>query len=333
MFKLTWPRAFVLMLFLAASVATFLWARDLGLQRQAAQERRAANLPRAFRLPPMGAGAATLLGHTRAEVRATLGTPVEMLPEADHFDVGVSLRFFYERDRASALIVRVEGARLNEAALRRWLGIGPGALQTLGDRRLRAGWLTEDGPDSFSLTIEPEWPEVKEALGDEPPTRRRAGATRDTPFAGQSPVRASKGIVRLAGELVRTFPAVPDVLRARCVERSRDGMTELACRDAVDALVDYQLADDGTWATLTILGPRGTDEKETCRGWLERHVPDAVAVGQRQRDDELQVYFARGPTRYLVSFLTLPRPGAGASCSLMACLEDDKGNGRDCRPR
>ena len=105
MFKLTWPRAFVLMLFLAASVATFLWARDLGLQRQAAQERRAANLPRAFRLPPMGAGAATLLGHTRAEVRATLGTPVEMLPEADHFDVGVT----FDGDADRALLVDGRG--------------------------------------------------------------------------------------------------------------------------------------------------------------------------------------------------------------------------------
>lgn len=330
MFKLTWPRAFVLVLLIAASVVAFLRARELGLKHEAAAQKRAASAPRAFRLPSNAAGATSLLGGAREAVRTRFGAPVEMLTNADHFDVGVSLRFFYEDDRATALIVSVERARFNEAALRKWLGIGPGAIQMVGGRRLRAGWLPQDGPDAFSVALEPDAPASQATAAEGVYGPRRRTDAQEVPRPDRSP--PARGLVRLAGELIRAFPVVPDALRSRCSARRSGTVTELACAKGVDALVDYQLADDGTWSTLTILGPRGTDEKEACVGWLQRHLPDAVPVAQRQQNDELRVYFTRGPTRYLVSFLTLPRPGAGASCSLMACLEDGRGHATACRP-
>lgn len=139
------------------------------------------------------------------------------------------------------------------------------------------------------------------------------------------------GLVRLAAELLREFPNLPDELRRRCDVRDRGAAVDIACRDGVDALVDYELAKDGTWATLAILGPHQTNDRMACRDWLVRNAPGAKPFGTRQKNDELQMYFVRGKTRFVASFLTLPRHDSGVLCSVMACIEDGKGNGSACR--
>lgn len=241
MFKLTGPRAVVLILFVVASVAFFLWARQQG-------EAKSSRAP---------------TGTSRTAQRPKPAVAPTLEPD----DVG-------------------------------------------------------DFDDSEPAD-DPQ-PEPARATPSED-DQRRPKATRK-----KAPERAS-GLVRLAAELLREFPALPDELKGRCDKRDRGHVVDFACRDGVDALVDYQLAKDGTWATLTILGPHQTNDRAACREWLVRNAPGAKPFGSRQRNDELQMYFVRGDTRFMASFLTLPRHNSGALCSVMACLEDGKGNGAECR--
>lgn len=245
MSKLTWPRAVVLVLFIIASTAFFLWARQQG------------------------------------EAKASrVSTPVSLKKRAST-----------QRPQSHQLL-SVDGD-----------GDGDGDF------------------DDAEPVADPQLDPLPSPTADVTPRPRAKPKMRER----------TSGLVRLAAELLREFPQVPDELKARCASSDRGGVVDLACQDGVDALVDYQLAKNGTWKTLTILGPQGTNNRAACRDWLVRNAPGAKPFGTRQRNDELQMYFVRGDTRFMASFLTMPRRDSGALCSVMACLEDGKGNGAACR--
>ena len=322
--KLTWSRAFVLVAFIALSAALFLWAREQGQRREPAARLRAAQEePRpALLLPRRGAGAASLLGKSRTEVRAALGEPSEVVGPVDVFELGVPLRFRFEGDRAKALLVTVKDRPQHDVAVRRWLGLGAGSQVELGALSLAVGSLPGE-PETLEVSV------VETRRAEAPKVPRRAESGAEKPVGG---TKAGSRIVRLAAELLRSFPAIPNALVERCAATERGPVRDVTCADGVDAPVDYTAAKDGSWATLTLLGPPGTDGKAACRQWLLDNVPGARADGRRQQDDELQEYYLRDGTRYLLSYLTLVHAGAGARCSIMACREDGKGHGTACRP-
>lgn len=260
--------------------------------------RKADEVTELLMLPSKPLDASMVLGRSRSEVRALLGTPDSEGPSSDVFDVPPRITVRYVDGRAVSLGIygRHAGQHLRQA--RKWLKLPTEGVITLGDRRYRAF-----SSEPNEVLVEEIPPEVEARIVTTTERRRKWSSL----------------------ELLRSFPKIPSEFASECSTESA-GAGALFCLSNADARLLYDLDGDRNARVVTVLDPPGANSSlDECRGFLKDAFPGAQLVAVVDEPGQSTQYFAHDGQRSAFVW-THPGPKSRAGCALMACQESEDPN-------